>query len=103
MPFQIQPRWLAALTAAAALSLGLTPAARAGSITAESIWEKSNAIQRAQQQLPANATVTDTRCTVVNVRTGNYRYICTLEYTTTPSSPAPSSPSPTNGSSAPAP
>jgi len=103
MPFQIQPRWLAALTAAAALSLGLTPAGRAGSITAESIWEKSNAIQRAQQQLPANATVTNTRCTVVNVRTGNYRYICTLEYTTTPSSPAPSSPSPTNGSSAPAP
>ena len=97
------PRWLTALSLAGALSLGLTPAARAGSITAESIWDKTNAIQRAQQQLPANATVTNTRCTVVNVRTGNYRYICTLEYSTAPSSPTPSSPTPTNGSSAPAP
>ena len=90
--------WLTALPATAALALALTPAAQAGSITAESIWDQSNAIQRAQQQLPANATVTNTNCTVVNVRTGNYRYICTLEYTTTSSGATPSS-----GSSAPAP
>ena len=103
MPLPTQPHWLPTIPLAAALSLALTPAALAGSITAESIWDQSNAIQRAQQQLPANATVTNTRCTVVNVRTGNYRYICTLQYTTTPSSPTPSSPTPTNGSSAPAP
>jgi len=88
--------WLAAFPFAAVLGFAL--AGRADSITAESIWDQNNAIQRAQQQVPANATVTSTRCTVVNVRTGNYRYICTLEYTT-----APNSPSPTNGSSAPAP
>jgi hypothetical protein len=88
--------WLAAFPFAAILGFAL--AGRADSITAESIWDQNNAIQRAQQQVPANATVTSTRCTVVNVRTGNYRYICTLDYTT-----APNSPNPTNGSSAPAP
>jgi hypothetical protein len=82
-----------------ALLLAAAPqAARAGSITAESIWDKSDAIQRAQSQLPAGATVTRTRCTEVNVRTGNYRYICTLFFTTGPTT-APSS----SGSSAPAP
>ena len=84
---------LGTLPLGAALALSLIPAARAGSITAESIWDKKSAIQRAEAQMPANATVTGTRCTVVNVRTGNYRYICTVEYSTTPSS----------GSSAPAP
>ena len=74
--------WLTAFPATAALALALAPAAQAGSITAESIWDKKNAIQRAQEQLPANATVTNTRCTVVTVR--NWRYICTLDYTTTP-------------------
>lgn len=83
---------------AGALILGLASVAQAGSITSESIWDKNSAIQRAQAQLPANATVTNTRCTVVNVTIGNYRYICTLEYTT-----APSSPTPTSESSAPAP
>ena len=96
MQLPSQPHWLPTLPLAAALYL--TPAALAGSITAESIWDQSNAIQRAQEQLPANATVTNSRCTVVNVRIGNYRYICTLDYTTEPLSP-----SPTNGSSAPAP
>ena len=90
--------WLTAFPATAALALALTPAAQAGSITAESIWDKKNAIQRAQEQLPANATVTNTRCTVVNVRIGNYRYICTLDYTTAPNPATPSS-----ESSAPAP
>ncbi|MEN9540041.1 MAG: hypothetical protein RLZZ459_132 [Cyanobacteriota bacterium] len=95
--------WLAAIPCASALLLGFNPAAQAGSITTESIWDKKNAIERAQQQLPANATVTSSQCTVVNVRTGNYRYICTLEYTTAPAAPAPSSTSPSSGSSAPAP
>ena len=94
--------WLAAIPCASALLLGFSPAAQAGSITAESIWDKKNAIERAQQQLPANATVTNTNCTVVNVRTGNYRYICTLEYTSAPAA-APSSATPSSGSSAPAP
>jgi len=88
---------------AAALALGPANAARAGSVTAESIWDRSNAIQRAQSQVPAGATVSRTECTVVNVRTGNFRYICTLFYADAvpPSAPQPS-PSP-SAPSAPAP
>ena len=91
------------LVLAGALALGTADAARAGSVTAESIWDRSNAIQRAQSQVPAGATVSRTECTVVNVRTGNYRYICTLFYAdaVAPSAPQPS-PSPT-APSAPAP
>ena len=91
------------LVLAAALALGPAAAARAGSVTAESIWDRSNAIQRAQSQVPAGATVSRTECTVVNVRTGNFRYICTLFYADAapPSAPQPS-PSP-SAPSAPAP
>jgi hypothetical protein len=82
-----------------ALLLAALPlAARAGSVTAESIWDKGNALQRAQEQVPRGATVTGSRCTEVNVRTGNYRYICTVTYTEMP--PAAATP---NGSSAPMP
>ena len=62
------------------------------------MWDKKSAIERAQSQLPADATVTNTHCTVVNVTIGNYRYICTLDYTTAPNPATPSS-----ESSAPAP
>ena len=95
--------WLAAIPCASALLLSFSHRAQAGSITSESIWDKKNAIERAQQQVPANATVTNTHCTVVNVSIGNYRYICTLDYTTTPAAPAASGASPSSGSSAPAP
>lgn len=91
-PSRLQP-WLLLLSLTSGLLLVGGAPARADSVTAESIWDKSNAIQRAQEQLPANATVTGSNCTVVNVRTGNYRYICTVHYTLTPPS----------GSSAPAP
>ena len=95
---------------AGALALGTADAARAGSVTAESIWDRSNAIQRVDlggdyvlAAVPAGATVSRTECTVVNVRTGNYRYICTLFYADAvpPSAPQPS-PSP-SAPSAPAP
>lgn len=76
----------------AALPMAITPAALAGSVTAESIWDKSNAIQRAQSQLPAGASITRTECTVVNVRTGNYRYICTVFFNDAPTVPNPSAP-----------
>ena len=95
--------WLAAIPCTSALLLGSSTGAQAGSITAESIWDKKSAIERAQEQLPARATVTGTHCTVVNVGIGNYRYICTLDYTTTPPAAAPSSATPSSGSSAPAP
>ena len=100
------PRRLALLNAwlsAPALLLGLAAApAQAGSVTAESIWDRSNAIQRAQSQVPAGATVTRTECTEVNVRTGNYRYICTVFYADPPAAAAPATPSP-SAPSAPAP
>ena len=82
------------LAATAMLTLaGLAPrGAWAGSITAESIWDQRNALQRAQEQVPVGATVTGHRCTEVNVRTGNYRYICTLEYTLAPTPTAPLTP-----------
>jgi hypothetical protein len=77
-----------------ATALGAAPAL-AGSVTAESIWDKRNALQRAQSQMPAGSTVTRTECTEVNVRTGNYRYICTVFFTPAPTgtAPTPSAPS----------
>lgn len=66
---------------------------QAGSVTAESVWDRSNAIQRARSQLPAGASVTGTTCTAVNVRDGNDRWICTLDFTIPASSPSPSAPS----------
>lgn len=68
---------------------------RAGSITAESVWSRDNALQRATEQVPAGATVTGSSCQEVNVRMGNYRYICTVEFSTAPQaapSPAPAAP-----------
>ena len=74
------------------LTLAALPA-QAGSVTSESIWSQSNAVQRAQSQMPAGATVTRTSCTDVNVRTGNDRYICTVFYSDPPAAPSPSAPS----------
>ena len=64
---------------AAALPL-LIPAAQAGSITASSIWDKNNAVERAQEQMPTGAVVTAKRCQEIDVR-GYTRYSCTLEFT----------------------
>jgi hypothetical protein len=80
----------------AALLLGLgagLPAAWAGSITASSIWDRDNALQRARRQLPAGAVITRERCQEVEVGVGNIRYLCTVEFSPTPpgesSAPAP--------------
>jgi hypothetical protein len=88
------------LLALSGMTVLATAPALAGSVTAESIWDKRNALQRAQSQLPVGSTVTRTQCTEVNVRTGNYRYICTLFFTdppagaaATPTAPTPSAPS----------
>ena len=64
---------------AAALPL-LIPAAQAGSITASSIWDKNNAVERAQESMPTGAVVTAKRCQEIDVR-GYTRYSCTLEFT----------------------
>jgi hypothetical protein len=58
--------------------------ARAESSTAESIWDQSNARQRALQQVPQGATVTGTSCESFSVGMGNTRYRCTVTFTTAP-------------------
>lgn len=78
------------LTLSGLTALAAAPAL-AGSVTAESIWDKRNALQRAQSQVPAGSTVTRTECTVVNVGIGNYRYLCTLFFTDPPAGSTPPS------------
>lgn len=68
------------------LSVLGTPAL-AGSVSADSVWDRSNATERAMQQLPKGAMVTTTRCQEISVGMGNSRYRCTVEYTTAPISP----------------
>lgn len=69
---------LAALAGLALLLPGLP--AWAGSATAESIWDRSHALQEAMQQVPAGATVTDQRCQELEVGLDNFRYRCTVEW-----------------------
>ena len=70
---------------------GLVPAARAGSATASSIWNKTNALARARQQLPLGAVVTGEHCQEVEVGIGNIRYLCTVEFSPAPAVSTPSS------------
>ena len=55
-----------AVAAIAALSLGVAPAAWAGSATAQSIWNSSQAMGRARQRVPAGAEITDRQCTSID-------------------------------------
>jgi hypothetical protein len=82
-------RLAAALLGAA---VALPAAAQAGSSTAESIWDRNNALQRAMQQLPAGATVTRQQCQDIGIRMDNIRYRCTVWWSTTP--PPATSPEP---------
>lgn len=68
----------------------LSTSAQAGSATAESIWERNDARQRALQQIPKGATVTDTQCEEISVGNGDSRYRCTVFYADPPAQ-APSS------------
>ncbi len=66
---------------------GLGAPALAGSVSADSVWDRANATQRAMQQVPAGATVTTTRCQEISVGMDNFRYRCTVEYTAAPVPP----------------
>ena len=77
------------LLLAAGLVLASQASARAGSVTAESIWDRANAIQRATSQIPRGATVTGNSCLEVDLRGGSTRYICTVTYSSPPATPAP--------------
>ena len=76
------------MLAAGLLLASQVPAALAGSVTAESIWDSSNAIQRATSQIPSGATVTGSSCQEVDMRGGETRYICSVTYSSPPPAPA---------------
>ncbi len=81
-----------ALAAAVALPAG---PARAGSVTAESIFDRQATRQQARSQVPKGATVTRTVCEDLEVGLDNTRYRCTVYYTMTPApaaTPAPVAP-----------
>lgn len=78
-------RPLALLCALGVVLAGAAPA-RTGSITASSIWDRDNALQRARDQMPAGATVTRERCEEIEVGMNNIRYRCTVWFE--PAAPA---------------
>ncbi len=51
----------------------------AGSVTAESIWDENNALERAQEQVPKGRTITGQHCKEFQVRE-SYRYRCTVTF-----------------------
>lgn len=77
MPRRFLPPLLALLA-----GLVVTPAERAAAGTAigESIWDRSNARDRALQSVPTGAQILSTDCQTVEVGTGNFRYICRVTY-----------------------
>jgi hypothetical protein len=83
---QLPPRVLLASLVVGLGGLVLLPAlpARAGSETAESVWDEANALQRAREQVPAGATITGHRCESFGVGFDNTRYRCTVQYTQEP-------------------
>lgn len=76
-----RPRRLAGLITLPLLALALAAGpARAGSSTADSTWDSSNALQRAMEGVPAGAKVTRTNCQDIALPGNNDRYRCTVFY-----------------------
>ena len=72
------------------LTLALTAgAARAGSSTAESTWDRNDAQQRAMAGVPRGATVTRTLCEDIGMSGNNDRYRCTVFFESTPATTPP--------------
>ena len=82
---------LAPLALASGLGLLLSLLAplpgRAGSATAESIWDRQHARLQALAQLPRGAVVTRQSCLEIGIRIGDFRYRCTVWYTLEPAGP----------------
>jgi hypothetical protein len=92
---------LAGAVVAGVLAMVALPAgpARAGSVTAESIFDRQATRQQARSQVPKGATVTRTVCEDLEVGLDNTRYRCTVYYTMSPAptpaaTPAPAAPAP---------
>ncbi|MFZ4803767.1 MAG: hypothetical protein ACOYLI_03790 [Synechococcus lacustris] len=70
------------------LGLGsFSAAARAGSVTAESIWSQQNAEERARSQIPAGSVIQNRSCETFEVR-NDLRYRCTLDFGPAPAADA---------------
>jgi len=83
-----------AATLAAVVALPAAPA-RAGSVTAESIFDRQATRQQARSQVPKGATITRTVCEDLEVGLDNTRYRCTVYYTIPPApaaAPTPAAP-----------
>jgi hypothetical protein len=78
---------------AGGLALLAVPA-RAGSVTAESVFDRQATRQQARSQVPKGAKITRTVCEDIEVGMDNTRYRCTVFYTTAPASPAPATTAP---------
>lgn len=72
--------WGRGLAAAVLLFLAWLAPARSGSVSADSVWDKGNALQRALQLVPRGAIPGRHRCQEMTVGMDNYRYRCTVEY-----------------------
>ena len=64
----------------------------AGSVTAESIFDRQATRQQAKSQVPKGATITRTVCEDLEVGMDNTRYRCTVFYTMTPAPAATTTP-----------
>jgi hypothetical protein len=86
---------LGRISALAAVLLAGLPAL-AGSATAESVWNRANALERARQQVPAGATITREHCQEIWVGMDNIRYRCSVEWQQPAAAPATESESSTD-------
>lgn len=83
--------WFRGLSALAAV-VALGAPALAGSATADSIWDRKNALERALQAMPAGATLTKQTCETLEIGLDNIRYRCTVWWSDPPAvAPAPAS------------
>lgn len=86
--FRLTGPLLSASLLAGSLALLAGPA-HAGSVTAESIFDRQATRQQAKSQVPKGATVTRTVCEDLEVGMDNTRYRCTVFYTTAPATSQP--------------
>ena len=93
----VDPWRLAGSASRGLLLLGVLSggAARAGSATAESIWNQANALEQARQQVPAGATVTREICSEIEVGMSP-RYRCSVEWQPAPAAASEANPDPAN-------
>ncbi|QPN56140.1 hypothetical protein I1E95_13635 [Synechococcus sp. CBW1107] len=76
--------WRALCAAAALPCLIWVAPAHCGSVSADSVWSRDDALQRARQLVPRGAIPGRHRCQELTVGMGNYRYRCSVEFSQPP-------------------